>query len=91
MSASTANAMAVEQRPITLAALGAKAQTAGWKTIPSWYLVAKNDHAIAPDLERFMARRAGSHTVEVNAPHLVMATDPDAVDQLIEAAAHATR
>ena len=29
-------------------------EAAAWKTIPSWYLVATEDRAINPDLQRFM-------------------------------------
>jgi pimeloyl-ACP methyl ester carboxylesterase len=39
--------------------------TAAWKTKPSWMLVAGSDRTINPDLERWYANRAGSHTVEV--------------------------
>jgi hypothetical protein len=37
----------------------------GWRTIPSWYLVAAEDQAIPPATERFMAERAGATTREV--------------------------
>uniref|UniRef100_UPI0038991436 hypothetical protein n=1 Tax=Actinacidiphila soli TaxID=2487275 RepID=UPI0038991436 len=50
---------------------------------PSWYLVARQDHAIAPAAERSMAKRAKAHTVEVNAPHAVYLTDPGAVTRII--------
>jgi len=38
-----------------------------WKSLPSWYLVAKDDEAIPPDAERQFAARMGAHTVEVRA------------------------
>jgi pimeloyl-ACP methyl ester carboxylesterase len=62
-----------------------------WKTIPSWYLVAKQDKAIAPDLERFMARRIHAHTREINGSHAVYISHPEAVARLAEHAARATR
>ncbi|MFE3953585.1 alpha/beta fold hydrolase [Nocardia sp. NPDC059091] len=83
-------ALAAEQRPLGLAAVTGVSGAPAWKTLPSWYLVAKQDRAIAPELERFMATRAGSHTVEIEGPHLIMQTDPDAVTDLIEQAAVAT-
>ncbi|GAB2519192.1 alpha/beta hydrolase [Nocardia heshunensis] len=83
-------ALAVEQRPLSLASVTGVSGVPAWKTLPSWYLVAKQDRAIAPDLERFMATRAGAHTVEVEGPHLIMQTNPDAVTDLIEQAAVAT-
>jgi hypothetical protein len=33
-----------------------------WKSKPSWYIVAKNDRTVKPDLERAMAKRAGATT-----------------------------
>jgi pimeloyl-ACP methyl ester carboxylesterase len=61
-----------------------------WKTIPSWYLVAKHDQAIAPDLERFMARRIRAHTSQINGSHAVYISHPNAVARLAEQAARAT-
>jgi pimeloyl-ACP methyl ester carboxylesterase len=52
--------------------------------------LATGDHAIAPVLEEYMAARAGSHTVEVAGPHLIMLTNPGAVTSLIERAAVST-
>ena len=62
-----------------------------WKTIPSWYLVAKQDKAASPDLERFMAHRIHAHTRQINSSHAVYISHPEAVAQLIEQAARATR
>ncbi|MFI2347600.1 hypothetical protein ACH492_11245 [Streptomyces sp. NPDC019443] len=39
--------------------------------------------AIAPDLERFEAKHARSHPVEVNSSHVAMISHPDAVTGLI--------
>jgi pimeloyl-ACP methyl ester carboxylesterase len=58
-----------------------------WKTIPSWYLVARQDQAIAPDLERFMAQRIHAHTSEINGSHAVYISHPEAVARLVEQAA----
>ncbi|MFI6285167.1 alpha/beta fold hydrolase [Streptomyces sp. NPDC051018] len=82
--------MAVGQRPISGVTSEEKAGPAAWKTIPSWFVVAKNDKAIAPDLERFEARRAGSHTVEVDSSHVAMMSRPDVVTQTIREAAVTT-
>jgi pimeloyl-ACP methyl ester carboxylesterase len=84
------DALAAEQRPLSLNALTEASGTPAWQTIPSWYMVANQDRAIAPNLERFMAARMHAHTVDVNGPHLLMLTDPGAVTSLIEAAATAT-
>ena len=87
----TAADMAATQRPIDARTFGSTSGEPAWKNIPSWYLVATRDHALAPDLERFMAARAGSHTVEVNSSHAAMVSHPGAVTQLIERADRGTR
>jgi len=64
--------------------------TAAWRTKPSWMLVAGSDRTISPDLERWYARRANSHMVEVaGASHSVYVSRPKEVAAVIEeAAAH---
>jgi pimeloyl-ACP methyl ester carboxylesterase len=60
-----------------------------WKTKPSWYAVAKSDRIINPDLERMYAKRAHSHTIEVEgASHSVYESHPKEVAALIEEAAN---
>jgi pimeloyl-ACP methyl ester carboxylesterase len=85
-----ADALAAEQRPLSLDAVTEESGIPAWQTIPSWYMVARQDRAISPDLERFMAARAHAHTVQVNGPHLIMVTNPGPVTSLIEQAATAT-
>jgi len=65
--------------------------TAAWRSKPSWMAVATKDRTINPDLERWYARRANSHTVEIEgASHSVYASRPKEVAALIEdAATHA--
>jgi pimeloyl-ACP methyl ester carboxylesterase len=59
-----------------------------WKLKPSWYLVAKADKTINPDLERMYAERAHSHKVEIEgASHAVYVSHPKEVAALIEEAA----
>jgi pimeloyl-ACP methyl ester carboxylesterase len=65
--------------------------TAAWRSKPSWMLVAGKDRTINPDLERWYAARAKSHTVEVaGASHSVYVSKPKEVAAFIEeAASHA--
>jgi pimeloyl-ACP methyl ester carboxylesterase len=64
--------------------------TAAWRTKPSWMVVAGSDRTINPDLERWYANRANSHTVEVSgASHSVYASHPKEVADVIEGAARA--
>jgi pimeloyl-ACP methyl ester carboxylesterase len=88
--AATAKIMAATQRPITSSALEEKATKAAWKTIPSWSLITTQDKNIPPAAQRFMAKRAHSHAVEIKASHAVSVSRPDAVTRLIEQAAKAT-
>ncbi|HSK90831.1 MAG TPA: alpha/beta hydrolase [Euzebyales bacterium] len=82
--------MAATQRPIAASALEDIATRAAWKAIPSWTLVTTQDLAIPPDSMRFMAERAGSTTVEIDASHAVTVSQPGAVADLIDTAARAT-
>jgi pimeloyl-ACP methyl ester carboxylesterase len=62
--------------------------TAAWRSKPSWMLVAGADRTINPELERWYAARAKSHTVEVaGASHVVYVSHPKEVAALIEEAA----
>jgi pimeloyl-ACP methyl ester carboxylesterase len=61
--------------------------TPAWKSLPTWYLVAKNDEAIPLDVERQFAARMGATTIEVPASHVAMVSRPDEVASLIERAA----
>ncbi len=88
-SADTAAVMAAAQRPAALATLSEPSGVPAWKTIPSWYLVANQDHAIPPAAERFMAARMHAHTVQINSSHAAMVTHPGAVTDLILSAAKA--
>jgi pimeloyl-ACP methyl ester carboxylesterase len=64
--------------------------TAAWRTRPSWMVVAGSDRTISPDLERWYAKRAKSHTVEVaGASHSVYVSHPKEVADAIESAARA--
>src|ERR1700689_600495 len=64
--------------------------TAAWRTKRSWMGVAGSDRTIDPDLERWYAKRAKSHTVEVaGASHSVYVSHPKEVAEAIESAARA--
>lgn len=65
----------------------AKTTVAAWRSKPSWYAVSKNDRTINPDLERFMAKRMNATTIELDASHVSLISQPGAVANLILAAA----
>ncbi len=83
----TTDLMFATQRPFTQEAFGAPSGTPAWKSIPSWYLVASEDHAIPPATQRFMAERAGAQTSEVKSSHVPHISQPDAVIRIILQAA----
>ena len=82
-----ANVAAATQKPIIGTVFAATVAKAAWKTIPSWYLVSQDDHAINPDLERFYAKRMGAKTTEVKASHVAFISHASEVTKLIEDAA----
>jgi pimeloyl-ACP methyl ester carboxylesterase len=59
-----------------------------WRTKPSWYIVATNDRTVQPDLERFVAKRMGAHTYDVDSSHVAMLSQPDFVLDVIRTAAN---
>ena len=85
-----ARAMHAAQQPVAMSVFGDVMGVPAWKSQPCWYLVASNDEAIAPDAERMFAERIGAETVEVPSSHVAMVSHPDAVANLVEAAARAT-
>jgi pimeloyl-ACP methyl ester carboxylesterase len=85
-----ANFMAHSQQMLAKAAGGAPVTAAAWHQKKSWALIATRDHNINPDLERSMAKRAGSETIEVPASHAAYVSKPDEVARLIERAAKAS-
>jgi len=66
-------------------------QNPAWRSKPSWYMVARSDRIINPNLERMYAKRANSHKVEIDgASHSVYESHPIEVAKLIiEAASQA--
>jgi pimeloyl-ACP methyl ester carboxylesterase len=84
-----ARIMHAAQQPVAMSVFGDIMGTPAWRSLPSWYLVAADDEAIAPDTERMFARRMGAETVEVASSHVAMVSHPDAVVALIEAAERA--
>jgi pimeloyl-ACP methyl ester carboxylesterase len=83
--------MAATQRPpVPGRGAGPVRARPAWRTVLTWYLVARQDLTIDPAAERFMAQRAGATTVEINSSHVAMVSHPGKVTDPIEAAAVAT-
>jgi pimeloyl-ACP methyl ester carboxylesterase len=82
--------LAATQRPLAASVLDEQSGTPAWAAIPSWAVIGTADHVIPPAQQLFMANRAHAHITEINAPHLSMISNPDAVTRVIEQAARAT-
>ena len=81
--------LADSQVPWGLEALGGPITEPAWRTKPSWYLVATDDHMIPPPVQHQMAERAGSTVTEAAGSHAIYVSQPAAVADLIKkAAAH---
>jgi pimeloyl-ACP methyl ester carboxylesterase len=81
--------MADSQLPWGVAALNGAVIEPAWRVKPSWYLVATDDHMIPPPAQRAMSERAGATSAEVAASHSVYVSQPQAVVEVIAAAAEA--
>ena len=68
-----------------------KLQDVAWKSKPSWYILARNDHTVHPDLQRFVSKRMGAKVVEVESSHVPMLSQPEVVINTIRQAATATQ
>jgi pimeloyl-ACP methyl ester carboxylesterase len=85
-----ARALYAVQEPFHKALLTGKTTHAAWRLKPSFYAVSTQDRTINPDLERFMAKRMGATTIEVQASHLSLISHPKEIAGLILQAAGAT-
>jgi pimeloyl-ACP methyl ester carboxylesterase len=84
---SDARLAAAVQGPINASAFAAQVSGAAWKTKPSWYIVSALDQAIAPDEERFFAKRMKATTTELKSSHVSMLSKPREVADVIMDAA----
>jgi pimeloyl-ACP methyl ester carboxylesterase len=78
-----ARALYAVQEPFERRLLAGRTTHAAWRSKPSYYAVSRDDRTINPDLERFMAKRMGAKTIEVNASHLSLISQPAAITRLI--------
>ncbi|MGA4837856.1 alpha/beta hydrolase [Streptomyces sp. G45] len=80
--------MAVTQKAPLGSTFGDTVTAPAWRAKPVWYQVSTQDRMIHPDNERRMAQRMNPRkTIELDASHASLASQPGAVTDLIEAAA----
>jgi pimeloyl-ACP methyl ester carboxylesterase len=87
VSAQQAALLSAVQRPIAVACIQEKSPKPGWKTKPSWFLIAEEDRMINPATQRYQARRMGATTHSAKVDHAPILTAPDLVVDLIVQAA----
>ena len=79
--------LAAVQRPISVQCIQEKAPAPGWKTKPSWFLVAEEDRMINPKTQESMARRMGAKIHSSRVDHSPMYTATNlVVNAILEAA-----
>jgi pimeloyl-ACP methyl ester carboxylesterase len=90
--AATFRLMQATQRPFDADSFIFPTQAAAWHTIPTWGLVAGQDKAIPPELQRWMYSRAKARKiVEIpTSSHVAMISHPTTTAALIHDAATAT-
>lgn len=87
LSAEEALVMAVTQKAPLGSAFSDTVSAPAWRNKPTWYQVSTDDRMIHPDNERRMAERMSPRgTVELDAGHASLASQPRAVCDLIDAA-----
>jgi pimeloyl-ACP methyl ester carboxylesterase len=82
-----ARVMAATQRPVASNIFGEFVDVAAWHDVPSWYLVTRQDNAVIPEVQRFMAERMGATVREIDSSHVAFVSHPDVVVAMIEEAA----
>ena len=68
-----------------------KVEGIAWKSKRTWYIVANQDRTIQPECERFVAKRMGATTFDIDSSHVPMLSHPDFVLGVIRKAAMAVQ
>ncbi|KXF78120.1 hydrolase [Paramesorhizobium deserti] len=80
------------QQPFQKKLLAGRTTQAAWRFKPSFFAVSTDDRTINPELQRFLAKRMGAKTIELEASHLSIVSRPDEVANLVlEAAGYSHR
>jgi len=91
MTTNRTDFMAASQVPVTESIFKTQIWAAAWHHKPTYGIVATDDRALSPDLQRWMYKRAGSRVTEIKASHSVYISQPEAVANVIEEAALAAK
>lgn len=91
LSKEEADFMSASQVPIFATCFGAPVTEAAWKTKRSYGIVATEDKALNPEIERNMYKRAGAAVTEIKGSHVVFISQPEAVAKVIMEAANSSK
>lgn len=91
LPAAQTDIMTATQGPIRASAFGDVSSAAAWKGKPSWYVVAKEDRMIQPDLQRAFAKKLKAQVTEVETSHVPQQSRPADVAKVIIDAVHKTQ
>jgi len=75
------------QGPTASSVFGATVTTAAWKTKPSWSVIASNDGAVPPELQKAEAAVMKATSITVTSSHVPMLSHPKEIADFIEQAA----
>lgn len=83
LPADKARVLYADQGRIADTLFASRTTEAAWHTKPTWYAVSTQDRTTNPELQRFLARRMGAHTIELASGHLSLVSHPAEIAQLI--------
>jgi pimeloyl-ACP methyl ester carboxylesterase len=75
--------LAAVQRPLSFGCMTVPAGPPLWKNVPTWYLIAEQDHMIVPATQRFMAGRMKAKIKSLAVDHTPIVTAPGPVVDII--------
>jgi pimeloyl-ACP methyl ester carboxylesterase len=80
--------LSATQRPISPACITVPVGRPLWRDVPSWYLLAEQDHMIGAATQRFMAERMNARTSAYPVDHVPSITAPGVVVDVLTDALH---
>lgn len=89
VSASEAFALSASQKPPHTETGSQNITKPAWQDKESWYGMSTHDMMIDPAAQKYMSERMGAHTVEIEASHQSLISNPKDVAALIKRAAKA--
>jgi pimeloyl-ACP methyl ester carboxylesterase len=75
--------LAATQKAISVQCLREPLGPVGWRTIPSWFLVATEDRMVSPVTQRALASRMKARVVSAQVDHWPLLSNPSAVADII--------